>query len=123
MKRLLSVVVVPMVLAGCIGPIDYLNTVARKARRAVAEAESVNAEKLSPYEYWSAITYLKMARQKAAQADFEDANKYGKKSVEMGELAKRQATEKASEGPNANETPPEETPVVVEPTAGPEAQP
>lgn len=121
MKRLLWVAVAPVIMAGCIGPIDYLNTVARKARRAVAEAEAVNAEKLSPYEYWSAVTYLKMAREKAAMADFEDANKYGKKSVEMGELAKKLAAEKASEGPNATETPPEEAPVVVEPNT--EGQP
>jgi hypothetical protein len=120
--RRLWVLVVPLVLAGCIGPIDYLNTVARKARRAVAEAEAVNAEKLSPYEYWSAVTYLRMAREKAARADFEDANKYGKKSVEMGELAKKLATEKASQGPNATETPPEEAPVVIEPKPG-EGQP
>lgn len=117
MKCLLWVAVVPL-LAGCIGPIDYLNTVARKARRAVAEAEAVNAQKLSPYEYWSAVTYLQMAREKAAHADFEDANKYGGRAVKMGELAKRQASEKAAEGPTAAETPPEEAPVVIEPKGG-----
>lgn len=123
MKRLLWVGVAPMVLWGCIGPIDYLNTVARKARRAVAEAKAVNAERYSPYEYWSAVTYLRMAREKAAQADFEDANKYGRKSVEMGEMAKKLATDKASEGPNATQTAPEEAPVVIEPQPAPEAQP
>lgn len=100
MKRMFCVAMV--VLTGaCIGPVDYLNTVAIKARRAVAEAEAVNAKKLSPYEYWSAVTYLTMAREKAAQADFEDANKYGAKAVKMGNLAKERASQKAAEGPGA----------------------
>jgi len=118
-NRLFWVLVAVPLLTGCIGPIDYLNTVARKARRAVAEAEAVNAQKLSPYEYWSAVTYLAMAREKVAQADFEDANKYGGKAVEMGNLAKKLATEKAADGPNAAPAAPDETPaVVVEPKPG-----
>jgi hypothetical protein len=122
-KRLLWIAAAAVVLPACIGPIDYLNTVARKGRRAVAEAESVGSVKLSPYEYWSAVTYLHMAREKAAQADFRIANKYGRKAVQMGELAKKQATEKASEGPMATEAPPEESPVVVEPRSpAPEIQ-
>jgi hypothetical protein len=117
------VAVTPVLLWGCIGPIDYLNTVARKARRAVAEAKAVNSEKLSPYEYWSAVTYLRMAREKAAHADYEDANKYGAKAVEMGELAKKLAAEKGAEGPNAIQTPPEDIPaVVVEPKPAGEGQ-
>jgi len=122
-KRLLWVVILPVLLTGCIGPIGYLNTVARKARRAVAEAEAVHAEKLSPYEYWSAVTYLHMAREKAAQADFEDANTYGDKAVEMGTLAKKLASEKAADGPAAAETPPEEAPVVIESKPQSGAQP
>ena len=110
MQRLLWLIGALVLLVGCIGPIDYLNTVARGARRSVAEAEAVNAEKLSPYEYWSAVTYLQMAREKAARADFEDANKYGRRAIEMGELARKLAAGKAAAGPRAIQPPAEQAP-------------
>lgn len=130
MKRLLCVAAAAT-LCGCIGPVDYLTTTALKARRAVAEARTANAEKLAPYEYWSAVIYLKMSREKAGHADFEDSWKYGRKSAEMGTLAKKLASEKAETGPTAIQPAPDETPVVVEPKSGgadtetptPESQP
>ena len=109
MKRMFWVAFVAL-LTACVGPISYLNTVARQARRAVAEAEAVNAKQLSPYEYWSAVTYLTMAREKAAQADFEDANKYGARATRMGNLAKKLASEKAAEGPDGDRPPQESVP-------------
>jgi hypothetical protein len=114
---MLFTVIAAALVSGCIGPIDYLNTVARKGRRAVSEARSVNAEKLSPYEYWSAVTYLRMAREKASSADYQAAGKYGRKAVEMGELAKKIATDKAQHGPLAKPATPEETPVVIQPAS------
>ena len=51
-------------LSAC-GPIGYHYSVSLKAAQALAEAKAANAEKLAPYEYWSAVTYLKMAREKA----------------------------------------------------------
>lgn len=128
MKRLLCAAAVATV-CGCIGPVDYLATTALKARRAVAEARTANAEKLAPYEYWSAVIYLRMSREKAGHADFEDSWKYGRKSAEMGSLAKKLASEKAEVGPDAVQPAPDETPVVVEPKSGgggadtPESQP
>ena len=129
MKRVLLAAAAMMVLSACIGPIDYLNTTARKARRSVAEAETANAEKLSPYEYWSAVVYLRMAREKAGDADWQDAWKYGRKADEMGGLAKKMATEKGQAGPTATgapaeeaatEDPPEQpqTPVKIVPAEG-----
>jgi len=97
------------VLSACVGPIDYLNTTARKARRAVAEADTASAEKLAPYEYWSAVVYLRMAREKAGHAHWEDAWKYGRKAEEMGELAKKMATEKGEAGPTATGVRPSES--------------
>ena len=122
MKRVLLAAAAMMVLSACIGPIDYLNTTARKARRSVAEAESANAEKLSPYEYWSAVVYLRMAREKAGHADWQDAWKYGRKADEMGGLAKKMATEKGQAGPNATGTAPTED-VTEDPPAQPAAKP
>lgn len=93
-------------LLGC-GPVDYLNTVARKATRAVAEARAAGAEKLSPYEYWSAVEYLQMAREKAAYADYQVANGYGDKALKMATEARRLAAEKAQRPATTDETPPD----------------
>ncbi len=98
--RFLCMAVCALVLGAC-GPVDYLNTVTLKATRAVADAKAANAEKLAPYEYWSALTYLQMAREKVGYADFEDAVNYGEKSEEMAKKAKKLAAEKGQEGPDA----------------------
>lgn len=100
-KRLIICTFVCVLLLAACGPIDYLNTVTLKATRAVADAKAANAEKLAPYEYWSALTYLQMAREKVGYADFEDAVTYGEKSEEMAIKAKKLAAEKGQEGPDA----------------------
>jgi hypothetical protein len=110
-KRLLGVAAVAASLLAC-GPIDYLNTVTRKATRAVAEAKTADAEKLAPYEYWSAIEYLHMAREKAAYADYQIAIDYGERSEKMGKEARRIASEKHQAGPtvttpSGDESPPD----------------
>jgi hypothetical protein len=89
-----------VVFAAC-GPIDYLNSVTRKASRAVANAKTSNAETLAPYEYWSALKYLEMAREKASYADFQMSNSYGKKAEKMALKAQKMAREKGEEGPGA----------------------
>lgn len=107
--RLLWIAVCALALSAC-GPIDYLNTVTRRATRAVSDAKAANAEKLAPYEYWGAVTYLQMAREKVASADFEDAVGYGEKSETMAIKAKKLAADKGQEGPDArrsNQAPPE----------------
>ena len=101
MKRLLCLAVcIGSALAAC-GPVDYLNTVTLKATRAVANAKAANAEKLAPYEYWSAITYLQMAREKVGYADFEDAVEYGEKSEKMAKKARALASRIGRDGPSA----------------------
>jgi hypothetical protein len=89
-----------LALVAC-GPVDFLSTVAIKATRAVAEAKAANAEKLAPYEYWSAVEYLHMAKEKAAYADYEIAIGYGDKAEQMGKEARRIASTKAQAGPGA----------------------
>lgn len=92
---------------GC-GPIKYLTTVTFKAERLIAEAETVEAEKYAPYEYWSAVTYLHMAREKVAYADHEVAIKYGERAVNMASKAQSLTEErrKAGEPPPGEEQPP-----------------
>jgi hypothetical protein len=99
-KRLLCVAVVLAAVSAC-GPIDYINTVTIKASRAVAEARTANAEKLSPYEWWSAVEYLQMAREKAAYAEYQISINYGETSEKMAKEAKKISIEKGEQGPSA----------------------
>ncbi len=113
--RLLFLAIGTAALASC-GPIDYLSTVSLSARRAIAEAKTAGAEKLAPYEYWSAVEYLRMAQEMAAYADYQVANRYGEKAEKMGSDARRLASEKAQAGPEAeapesDEAPPGMAPV------------
>jgi len=87
-------------LSAC-GPIGYHYSVSLKAAQALAEAKAANAEKLAPYEYWSAVTYLKMAREKASYADYQNAWDYGERCEAAAQKAKKLASEKGEEGPAA----------------------
>jgi hypothetical protein len=86
------------------GPIDYINTVHFKASRAIAEAKAAEAEKMAPYEFTSAKVYLRMAKEKAAYADFEIAIDYGTRAHDMAKDALKLAGERrrvAAEPPSA----------------------
>lgn len=84
---------------GC-GPVSYIYTVTNKASRALAEAKAADAKKLAPYEYWSAVTYLRMAREKAGEADFQLAVDYGRRAAKMGKDAARVARTRDRAGPD-----------------------
>jgi hypothetical protein len=115
-KKVKWVICVALALAAMpsCGPIDYLHTVSLKARRAVANATAADAQRLSPYEYWSAVEYLQMAREKAAYADYEIAISYGDKALTMANDALRLSSER-EQAPSVNrpkhsaeeETPPD----------------
>ena len=66
---------------GC-GPIEYVNTVTRKADSAVEAARAVDAAKWSPYWWTRATQYLHQARVEAASADFQAANRFGRLAEE-----------------------------------------
>ena len=100
MRRIICFAIIALAASAC-GPIDYINTVTLKASRAVSEAKAANAEKLAPYEYWSARTYLLMAREMGARADFEHSIDYGEKAQKMAQQARKLASEKGEEGPDA----------------------
>lgn len=86
---------------GCVGPISYLSTVTVDAQRYVAEAKTAEAEQYAPYEYWSAVTYLKMARQKAGYADYQVALKYGELAIAHAKKARRKSDDVRRAGPSS----------------------
>ncbi|PID38895.1 MAG: hypothetical protein CSA65_01480 [Proteobacteria bacterium] len=83
------------------GPIQYISTVTFKARRLVSEAKTAEAKSYAPYEYWSAVTYLRMAREKAGYADFQNAADYGDRAVAMARKARELSDERRRAGPSA----------------------
>ena len=101
MKWVLCIFLSTAAFSSC-GPIDYVFTVGIDARRAVANAKAADAENLSPYEYWSAVEYLYMAKEKAAYAEYEMANAYGAKANEMAQDALRLARQKMQRSPQTS---------------------
>jgi hypothetical protein len=97
MRRL---AIVGLLLLGACGPIEYVNTVTRRADDAVEEARAANAAKWSPYWWTRAVEYLHQARAEAASADFQAANRFGRLAAEAAETARDEALRRASD-PNA----------------------
>ena len=87
--------IVGMALASACGPIEYVGQVTRKASTAVSAAKAVDADKYSPYYYTLAVEYLHKAREEAASADFQAANRFGRKSEKAAKMAKVQSLERA----------------------------
>ena len=85
-----SLVIALALAAGC-GPIAYVNQTTREASTKVDRAKSLDAEKLSPYWYTRAITYLRMSREVAAHADFQGANRFGRLAADAANAAEKQA--------------------------------
>lgn len=81
--------------AGC-GSTLYVNQVTRKASASVAAAEAVNAAEYAPYWYTLAVEYLHKAREEAAHADFEAANRFGRRSEAAAERARTLAVQRAA---------------------------
>ena len=73
-------------LAAC-GPIAYVNEVTRRADDAVAQARHAEAEKHAPYWWTRATQYLHKARENAARADFQGANRFGRLATEAAQKA------------------------------------
>jgi len=79
-----------LALVGC-GPIVYVNEVTRTAATKVDEARAAEADKFSPYYWTRATEFLRKARELAAHADFQAANRYGRLSSEAAGLAIEEA--------------------------------
>jgi hypothetical protein len=91
-----------VVLAAC-GPIEYANTVTRRADTAVASARAVNAAKWSPYWWTLATEYLHQARVEAAAADFQAANRFGRLAEDAAIKAREESLRRASDPAAARE--------------------
>jgi hypothetical protein len=102
MRRVLLVLVI---LSGC-GPVAYVNQVTRDASTKVDRARELEAAKFSPYWWTRATTYLRMAREVAAHADFQGANRFGRLAAEAADKA-------AFEVENPSKRPRYETDTVV----------
>jgi sRNA-binding protein len=79
-----------MVIAAC-GPIAYVNDVTRRASDSVDAAQTAEADKFAPYYWTRAKEYLYKARERAAHADFQGANRFGRLAAEAAELAEQEA--------------------------------
>lgn len=86
MQPMRAVLLVVAVLTGC-GPIAYVNQVTREASTKVDRARELEAAKWSPYWWTRATTYLRMAREVAAHADFQGANRFGRLAAEAADKA------------------------------------
>jgi hypothetical protein len=80
------VLVLAFGFAAC-GPIAYVNEVTRHADDAVEAARRAQADKLAPYWWTRATQYLHKARENAARADFQGANRFGRLASEAAEKA------------------------------------
>jgi hypothetical protein len=80
-------------LSAC-GPVAYINQVPRDAAKKVELARQLNAAKFSPYWWTRAVEYLRMAREVAAHADYQGANRFGRLSSEAAEQAATEAEER-----------------------------
>ena len=79
---------------GACGPVAYVHQVTLDADDAVDAARRANAEKYSPYWWTRATEYLHMAREVAAHADYQGANRFGRLAAD----AARHALEEAELG-------------------------
>ena len=86
MRAHLALAVLAAGLAAC-GPVAYVNEVTRRADDAVANARHAEADKYAPYWWTRATQYLHKAREVAAHADFQGANRFGRLATEAAEQA------------------------------------
>ena len=108
-----------VVLATACGPIEYVNQVTRKASSEVEAAKAVKADKHAPYWYTLAVEYLHKAREEAAAADFQAANRFGRRSAKAARKARSVAIERARDPQSAPELPPapEEEIEIIDPSS------
>lgn len=88
------------------GPIEYINQVTRKANSEVAAARSVDAETWAPYYFTLAVEYLEKAHEEASRADYQAANRFGRKSHDAAVRARDLAIERARKGEKPGPPPP-----------------
>ena len=75
-----------LVALGC-GPVTYINEVTRQASADVEAARAAQADRYAPYHYTLAVAYLRKAREEAAHADYQAANRLGRRASEAARSA------------------------------------
>jgi hypothetical protein len=63
----------------------------READLAIQQAELEGAEELAVYEYVSAVEYLEKAREEWGYSDFQHAEEYAERALEMARQARQRA--------------------------------
>lgn len=77
--------------AAACGPIVYVGEVTRHASDAVDAARAAHADQYAPYWWTRANQYLHKAREVAAHADFQGANRFGRLAAEAADKATEEA--------------------------------
>jgi hypothetical protein len=77
-------------LCAC-GPVAYVGNVTFHADGEIQKARELHADKFSPYYWTRANQYLHMARDVAAHADFQGANRFGRLAAEAAVKAQEEA--------------------------------
>jgi hypothetical protein len=120
----LRVVLLAVSLAAC-GPVTYIGEV-RRAADAIDDAKVARAETLAPYWFTRATQYLHKAREVAAHADYQAANRFGRiatesahKAVDEARVAEQEAQQRldepAANQPDAKQPAAEEAPAKAAP--------
>ena len=91
MMRRMRWVIGLALLVSC-GPIVYVGEVTSRASTAVEHARDAQADTLAPYWWTRAVEYLHEARELAAHADFQGANKFGRLAAEAADKAVEEAS-------------------------------
>ena len=86
------VAIILTLLVAC-GPVAYVGEVTRKASDRVEKARAAEADKYAPYYWTRAKEYLFKARERAAYADYQGANRFGRLAAEAADLAEQAAVE------------------------------
>lgn len=94
----------PFAGGGC-GPVEYINQVSFKAASALAAAKDAQADKLAPYEYTAAESYLHKAREEASYAQYQDSIEYGRRAEEQAHKARAIALTRMSRSAPASAPP------------------
>ncbi len=105
------VLLVVVTAAVACGPIEYVNDVTRGASSRVERAKAADADKYAPYYWTRAKEYLHKARERAAYADYQGANRFGRLASEAADLAEQAAIEAKAD--------PSKRPMTLEPDVAP----
>jgi len=84
------IAIVVLALAGC-GPMVYAGEVTGHASSTIETARAAHADKYAPYWWTRATQYLHKARELAAHADFQGANRFGRLAAESAVRATEEA--------------------------------